>query len=54
MTVSATAAESSSSHLAATFATVIFNALICGETTAAMTLAAPMKERDAMRGKGSS
>lgn len=51
MTVSATAAESSSSHLAATFATVIFNALICGETTAAMTLVDPMKERDAIRGK---
>ena len=54
MTVSATTAEPPSSHLAAAFAIVIFNALICGETTAAMTLAASMKERDAMRGKGSS
>ena len=54
MTVSATTAEPPSSHLAAAFVRVIFNALICGETTATMTLAAPMKERDAMRGKGSS
>ncbi len=51
MTVSATTAEPPSSHLAAAFAIVIFNALICGETTAAMTLAALMKERDVLCGK---
>ena len=51
MTVSATTAEPPSSQLAAAFAIVIFNTLICGETTAAMTLAAPMKERDAICGK---
>ena len=52
MTVSATTAEPPSSQLAAAFAIVIFNTLICGETTAGMTLAAPVKERDVMRGKG--
>ena len=52
MTVSATTAKPPSSHFAAAFAIVIFNALIFGETTAAMTLAPLMKERGAMRGKG--
>ena len=51
MTVSATTAEPPSSHLAAAFAIVIFNALICGETTAVMMLADLMKEREVLCGK---